>query len=160
MKHLLSSLALSAVLSSLFLAASCETDSAGATGKGIKVSPSYTKVNSGESVALTASGGYSYSWKLSNPEIGSLSGTVGASVVYTAQQPGEATQTITVTSGYNAGAGEKTAGTGTNTVTQTTSSTLATASAIVYHRAPVVETNTVSRSSSSTTNSSTKSGDE
>ncbi len=55
----------------------------------------------GDPVILTASGGdgVNYTWSLSNPSIGSLSGTTGNQVGYTASAGAGSTQTITVQSG-------------------------------------------------------------
>ncbi len=76
-------LALSAVLSATALfVASCENE--GGEVESIYISPSSASLREGQSVALTAGGGLTYTWALSNPAIGSLSSTKGPSVVYTA----------------------------------------------------------------------------
>ena len=61
---------------------SCETESAG--GSSLSVSPADSTLSKGQSVTLTAHGGEVYNWSLSDTGLGHLSGTMGASVVYTA----------------------------------------------------------------------------
>ena len=61
---------------------SCETESAG--GSSLSVSPSDSTLSKGQSITLTAHGGDVYNWSLSDTGLGHLSGTMGASVVYTA----------------------------------------------------------------------------
>jgi hypothetical protein len=82
------------------LGAGCEVDSAAARPK---IDPSYAVVHEGESVALTASGGYEYEWSLSSPSWGILSSRTGNPIVYTstfepASNATEVIQTVRVRS--------------------------------------------------------------
>lgn len=94
---------LSLAAASLFVAVglavtACESENKDTRDNVLDVTPSYTKMNQGHTVTLTASGGKDYVWSLSDDSIGSLSSRHGASVVYKAQicTATEATQTVTV----------------------------------------------------------------
>jgi hypothetical protein len=75
-------LALLPVLAALVLSAGCEATSPDEMS--VTVTPNYAKLKSGQSVALTASGWFSYSWSLSKPDYGYLSSTAGERVTYRA----------------------------------------------------------------------------
>ncbi len=67
---------------------------------GIRVSPTYASLRRGQSVTLTASGGWNYRWALDNTEHGTLNATYGESVTYTAHTMPSGTDvqvTVTVT---------------------------------------------------------------
>lgn len=76
----------------------CETENSEQSS--ITVSPSFSKIDQGESLVLRASGWTDYTWSLSNPSIGVLSATKGDQTTYTAVQAGdsesETTQIIRV----------------------------------------------------------------
>jgi len=59
----------------------CEAQTA---NKQISIEPSSATMHKGESVTFTASGGFVYTWSLSNGSIGTLSNPTGASITYTA----------------------------------------------------------------------------
>lgn len=59
----------------------CDTESA--TANNLSVSPSSATVNEGESVTFEVSGGYDYSWSMSEPTWGSLSSQTGSRTTYT-----------------------------------------------------------------------------
>ena len=71
----------------------CETESA--SGRVITISPSYARLEKGNSLTLTASGGWDYRWLLETPTAGYLNKTTGSQVTYTATKDG-VTQTVTV----------------------------------------------------------------
>ena len=75
----------------------CDTNSATSE---VSISPSAVTLQAGQSQEFVASGGYTYSWSLPSPSIGSLSGSSGDRVTYTAPStiPTNGTQTITVIS--------------------------------------------------------------
>jgi hypothetical protein len=95
----------------------CDTDSATSP---ISVSPDEAKVHRGESVTFTVSGGYDYTWSLSQPEWGTLSTKSGPQTVYTSlYAPASNTvgiQILTVESTIEGATGSAT-GTGSNTTT-------------------------------------------
>ena len=73
----------------------CETESA--SDLSINISPSGGILKAGQTVHLTASGGWNYHWSC-NQDNGYLSSTTGSSVNYTAfPSASNATHTITVT---------------------------------------------------------------
>jgi hypothetical protein len=77
----------------------CETQSA--TSK-VTIDPSSATVSAGQSITFTASGGYNYTWSLSDHTLGTLSTTTGDSTTYTSlYDPGpsnSAVQVLTVAS--------------------------------------------------------------
>lgn len=91
------------------LLAGCEVDSADQTT--VKITPDYFELKRLESVQLTATGWDTYRWSLATPGIGTLSGTTGNTVTYTATDSGseeEMTQVVyadgviaTATNGIN-----------------------------------------------------------
>ena len=91
------------LIAGAFLYVGCET---GSGTEQIQVSPSTATLHYGQSVQLTASGGYSYTWSLQSSTsgstvLGTLSSSTGPSVVYTsAINPGSngVTDVVTVTS--------------------------------------------------------------
>ncbi len=100
----------------LLLAASgCEVDSADSS---ISINPSGAHVNHvGQTVTLTASGGYRYQWSLSNYQIGRLNTYAGNQVNYTSLSQPTATpevQVVTVASYFSDNDSEDTGNTSTN----------------------------------------------
>lgn len=82
-------------VSLLFATAGCETDSA--SDIAINISPSGGTLNAGQTIQLTASGGWNYRWSC-DQEKGYLSSTTGSKVSYTAYSASSnTTHTITVT---------------------------------------------------------------
>ena len=82
----------------LLLCAGCES----AESNDVTVSPVHATIHVHGSVALSASGWGDFRWSLSDTAIGSLSATVGKSVVYTAHSAG--TQRVTATAiGFGGG---------------------------------------------------------
>ncbi len=80
----------------LFVAATgCETDSA--SDIAINISPAGGELNAGQTIRLTASGGWNYRWSCDQNK-GYLSSTTGSTVNYTAfPASSNTTHTITVT---------------------------------------------------------------
>ncbi len=66
----------------VLLSPGCETESS--TQADIQVTPGFSEVSRGESVALSASGWSRYRWSLAHPDWGRLSAGTGDHVVYTA----------------------------------------------------------------------------
>lgn len=93
MKTLFSFIFAAVAAFALFVTTGCETEAV--SDASVTVTPSYTKLRLGQSTTLTASGGWSYKWALSDSSAGVLSAKTGESVVYTATKSGT-TQTITV----------------------------------------------------------------
>lgn len=85
-----------AALGACFLAASCETESAG--GNSLSISPSEATIGIKQSITLKARGGETYSWSLSNAAIGRLSNDTGSTTTYTATGGLGEDQIITVSS--------------------------------------------------------------
>lgn len=85
----------------IFLAAGCDTAPA---SESPEITPSSVIIKIGQSVQFTASGGYDYSWSLSNDGMGILSIRSGGSTIYTStyDPPAGSTssnaQVLTVTS--------------------------------------------------------------
>lgn len=79
--------------------AGCETTSADEVE--VKISPEEATLTAANpSVTLTAAGGWSYTWSISDDEIGKLNKRSGSSVTYTAKTFGSNTvQTVTVSIG-------------------------------------------------------------
>lgn len=77
----------------------CETESAASAA--IAVTPSAATLTAANaSVALTASGGWGYTWSLSDESLGTLNKRSGSSVVYTATVFGtNSEQRVTVATG-------------------------------------------------------------
>ncbi len=71
----------------------CETESAAT--QTATVTPNYARLSKGQSVALSAAGGWNYRWTLSDDTFGYLDKTAGAKVTYTATKEG-VTQTVTL----------------------------------------------------------------
>jgi len=84
----------------------CEVDSA--TSK-VTIDPPSAAVSVGQSVTFTASGGYDYTWHLSQPTWGTLSTTTGDTTTYTSlYDPGPSNspvQVLTVNSSIPGSAG-------------------------------------------------------
>lgn len=98
------SLAITAVLAFTALCG-CETDSASSE---VKIVPESISVRKGQNVTFTASGGYEYSWALSDNTLGVLSKRTGHSTTYTslsepASNAAPVVQIITVTSTIGSG---------------------------------------------------------
>ena len=91
----------------LFIVATgCETDSA--SDLSVNISPSGGVLKPGQSVKLTASGGWNYQWVVEDDDLGYLSSKTGSSVIYTAfSSSSNATHKITVT-GFGSGSGGST----------------------------------------------------
>lgn len=90
----------------------CETEPATAP---VNISPSSGIIHFGESLQLTATGGYDYQWSVSSHNLGYLSVNTGPSTVYTSIYQGGGTnalQEITVNSTI---VGTQTGGTNTTT---------------------------------------------
>jgi hypothetical protein len=68
----------------------CETQSASTQ---ISVDPSTATIHQGESIEFTASGGFNYTWSLSNHTLGTLSNTTGPSTTYTSLYDSSASNT-------------------------------------------------------------------
>lgn len=81
------------VAAALALSAGCES----AESNDVVIRPGHAEVAKGGSVGLSAAGWDNFRWSLSDPNLGTLSATVGRSVVYTATAAGEATQRVTAT---------------------------------------------------------------
>lgn len=101
-------------LAVLFLCGGCETDPASTP---IRITPSAAALRINQSASFSASGGYDYTWSLSDASLGYLSTRVGPTTVYTSTASGGADsgslQVLTVTSSLQ---GEQTGGTGSNAV--------------------------------------------
>lgn len=120
----------------------CEVESAADQGGSLTISPSSIGLYPDQTVDLTASGGYEYTWALSDSSIGFLSSSEGQTVRYTnrsnASTNGETSssviQTITV---YSTIAGSSSGGSGgTNEIsipTTESGGTVVSATAIVEH---------------------------
>ena len=105
---------------------SCETESVNGS---ISISPSTVQLEKDESATFTASGGYEYSWTLSDESLGILSSRSGASTTYTSRyDPGSnnasVIQILTVSS---------------TIAGQNTSQALATAEAQIEHMSTPVD---------------------
>ena len=80
----------------------CETESV--SDQQIRISPESAQIRINQSIELIASGGFNYTWSLSNEGIGVLSTRTGARTVYTSRispvssATNITTQVITVTS--------------------------------------------------------------
>jgi len=88
----------------------CETESA--SDNFVEISPEYSYIEEGQSVVLTASGGYSYEWSLENKDWGLLTEKTDTTVKYTSTYQGTSdneVQTVTVRS-YIEGASSSTNG--------------------------------------------------
>ena len=77
----------------LAFAAGCES----AEANDVVITPGHAEVSKGGMVGLTAVGWDNFRWSLSDTHLGTLSATVGRSVVYTATASGEGTQRVTAT---------------------------------------------------------------
>lgn len=113
-------------------AAGCELDSAGSL---VWITPDATSLNQGESVTLTAHGGYYYSWSLANETWGTLNTRTGDQVVYTSlYAPTDglpASQVVSVSSFYS---NNQTSGGSSSTNALTTSTgSVSSASAYITH---------------------------
>ncbi len=83
-----------AACAALFATTGCETESAGEAT--VSVTPTYATLNIGQSVTITASGGWDYKWGLSDTALGTLNKYEGNQVTYTMTSNG-GNQTVTVT---------------------------------------------------------------
>jgi hypothetical protein len=75
----------------------CESDSA---DEQVTITPGGATIAAGQSVSFTASGGYDYTWSISDPGLGTLNTRIGPTVVYTASSSSTSgsVQTLTVVS--------------------------------------------------------------
>lgn len=80
-----------------FFLTGCESDSADTQ---IIIEPGGASIAAGQSIAFTASGGYDYTWSLSDGSLGTLNTRTGPSVIYTSSSSGSSgsVQTLTVVS--------------------------------------------------------------
>jgi hypothetical protein len=80
-----------------FFLTGCESDSADTQ---ITIEPGGASIAAGQSMAFTASGGYDYTWSLSDGSLGTLNTRTGPSVIYTSSSSGSSgsVQTLTVVS--------------------------------------------------------------
>lgn len=80
-----------------YLLTGCESDSA---DQQITVSPGGATIAAGQAISFTASGGYDYTWSISDPNLGYLNTRTGPTVIYTASSSSSSgsVQTITVVS--------------------------------------------------------------
>ena len=91
-----------AMAAGLILAAGCETESA--SDNDVRISPRTAALRVNQTQEFRASGGYEYTWSLSDNSIGLLTTTKGAVTVYINRSnpgfdaTGPAIQTLTVTS--------------------------------------------------------------
>jgi len=117
----------------LALSSGCESESVSQTD--IQVTPAYSEITKGQSIALTASGWKNYRWSLQNEEIGLLSSHVGAQVVYTSIGGSKETQVVRVTADTPSEYGKDTTPSdGTNAPPRAVSSGIATGTARIRHR--------------------------
>lgn len=90
-----------AVVSLVFLQCGCEVDRA---DRSISITPSSADVSYGQSIQLSASGGYFYTWSMENNAWGRFNNIHGDSVIYTSiynpSNEASSLQTITVVSRY------------------------------------------------------------
>lgn len=122
----------------------CETESAATS---VHITPSTAQIVQGQSITLTASGGYHYTWSLQNPTWGILSSTEGDSVTYTSLLqynktvdtngvvtiPAPQIQTVQVVSTIPGDSTTPTTTTITPGTTNTTTAASGTAVAQIYH---------------------------
>lgn len=138
MKHLstLSAAFAIAAIGASFLAASCETESAGGGGS-LSISPSDTTLAIGQSVTLKARGAETYTWSLEGSNnIGRLSNNTGSTTTYTALSGVGVDQIIRVTATTTTSSGDSTSsyyGSGTNETSRVSTSSAST-TAIIRHR--------------------------
>jgi len=86
------------LLSAVVLICGCETDPA---TEDVFITPPTSTIQFGQSIQLRASGGYDYTWSLSDNALGTLTVDTGPSTVYTSIYQGTQTgavQTVTVES--------------------------------------------------------------
>lgn len=77
----------------LAFSSGCES----AESNDVVIHPGHAEVAKGGQVGLTATGWDNFRWSLSDTGLGTLSATVGRSVVYTATAAGEGVQHVTAT---------------------------------------------------------------
>jgi len=81
-----------------FFLTGCESNSADTQ---VTIEPGGASIAAGQSIAFTASGGYDYTWSLSDGALGTLNTRTGPTVIYTASSSSSASgsvQTLTVVS--------------------------------------------------------------
>ena len=126
MRKFLTTIGIFAFLATVITQSGCETESA--SDNSVRISPARVRVTNGQTVPFTASGGFDYSWALSDSTLGFISASTGPSTIYTAnfQAPTNSitVQTLTVTSKIGSG--------GTNNTT-TAAGFTKTAEAIIEH---------------------------
>jgi hypothetical protein len=126
MRKFLTTIGIFAFLATVITQSGCETESA--SDNSVRISPARVRVTNGQTVPFTASGGFDYSWALSDSTLGFISASTGPSTIYTAnfQAPTNliTVQTLTVTSKIGSG--------GSNSTT-TASGFTKTAEAIIEH---------------------------
>lgn len=124
-------------ITALLFITGCDTESASTNN--VSISPSSASMQEGESVTFTASGGYTYSWSLSEPEWGVLSTTDGNTTTYTSIYSPEtnatAYQVLTLTSTIEGSSTTSDSSTSTNS----TSSYGMTAEVYIEHYTPTEE---------------------
>lgn len=103
MRILLPIVGIFALLSAVVLNSGCETQSA--EDNTLRVEPQATGIRENQSVNFTASGGFSYTWSLSDETLGLLTTRTGPNTTYISRYAGDGTtgqttrvQTLTVTS--------------------------------------------------------------
>jgi hypothetical protein len=93
----------------------CESESADTQ---VTVTPGGATIAGGQSIEFTASGGYDYTWSLSDPSLGTLNTRTGPTVVYTASSSSSSSGTVQTLTVISSIAGASTvADTSTNTTT-------------------------------------------
>ncbi len=126
MKILIRACFLPTVLAALIAILGCETESA--SDNSVRITPARVRVNNGQQVQFTASGGFTYSWSISDSSLGFISAKTGPTTTYTANfsppTNSVTVQTLTVTSVVGSG--------GSNNTTTATGFTK-TAEAIIEH---------------------------
>ena len=131
---LLSAVFAAAAIGASFLAASCETESAG--GNSLSISPSEATIGIKQSITLKARGAETYSWSLSNKEIGRLSNTTGSTTTYTALSGVGEDQIVSVTASTTSGGSSDTTYYSQDTTNETNTATVSSTgrTAVIRHR--------------------------
>lgn len=85
----------------LFIGAGCETETANEND--VRISPSFAQLGVNQSQRFSASGGFNYTWALSNEDLGFLTSRSGSETTYISRSSGNTngtavTQVLTVTS--------------------------------------------------------------
>ena len=160
--HRLTIYAAAAIAALCAILTGCESESSSSSG-GLSVSPAFSKLRSGESVSLSASGCSEYRWSLENPAYGVLGATSGSAVLYTATRD-SVTQVVTVkgTLGSSVLTVQATVAQGsdsyTSTVTPRTSSTASASSSSSSTASASSSSSSAASASSSSSSGSTDTG--